>query len=80
MGMNVRIGLHTGQVELTKEDAKGIAVHLAARITAEADGKEIFVSRTVKDLVVGSVFEFTDRGERLLKGIPEKWQLYSVEM
>lgn len=80
LGMDVRIGLHTGEVELTQDDAKGIAVHLAARITDEASGKEIFVSRTVKDLVAGSAFEFSNRGERLLKGIPEKWQLYSVEM
>ena len=56
----------------------GLAVHLAARIMALAEGGEVFVSRTVRDLVVGSELSFTDRGEHQLKGIEEPWQLYSL--
>jgi class 3 adenylate cyclase len=79
-GLQVRIGLHTGEVELLGDDIGGIAVHLAARVLAQARAGEILCSRTVKDLVAGAGFAFTDRGRRRLKGVPDSWQLYAVEL
>ena len=61
------------------EDIGGIAVHIAARVSAHAAPRELLVSRTVKDLVAGSGIQFTDRGAHALKGVPETWQLYAVE-
>jgi len=78
LGVQVRTGMHTGEVELRGEDVGGIAVNLAARVMAQADAGEILVSNTVKDLVVGSGIEFDDRGAHTLKGIPGEWRLYSV--
>ena len=78
LNFQVRIGLHTGELEYKSGRARGIALHLASRIMSTADQNEICVSRTVKDLVIGSEFEFTDKGDFELKGIPEKWQLFSV--
>jgi hypothetical protein len=78
---SVQIGLragHTGEIEVRGDDVSGIAVHLAARVMAEADPGEILVSRTVRDLVVGSDISFTDRGTHQLKGIEGDWQLYSA--
>lgn len=77
-GLEVRSGAHTGEVEVGFEDISGLAVHLAARIMGEAGAGEILVSRTVRDLVVGSELRFADRGEHELKGIEEPWHLYSV--
>jgi len=74
----IRAGLHCGEVELRNGDIGGIAAHLAARILHEADSGEILVSRTVKDLVVGSDVEFVDRGVHHLKGIEGDWQLLAV--
>jgi class 3 adenylate cyclase len=74
------VGLHTGEVELLGDDIGGIAVHIAARVTAAAGAGEIVCSRTVKDLVAGSGFAFEDRGARSLKGVPDTWQLYAVEL
>ena len=79
LGLRLRVGLHTGGCELLGPDIGGIAVHIAARVLAEAGAGEILCSRTVKDLVVGSGFAFVDRGSHRLKGIPEEWQLYAVE-
>jgi pimeloyl-ACP methyl ester carboxylesterase len=80
LGIHVRTGLHTGECEVIDEDdVGGIAVHIAARVAAEADPDEVLVSSTVKDLVAGSRLEFTDRGERHLKGVPGEWRLYAVE-
>jgi len=79
-GLQVRIGLHTGEVELLGDDIGGIAVHIAARVLAQARAGEILCSRTVKDLVAGAGFAFTDRGRRRLKGVPDSWQLYAVEL
>src|SRR4051795_11659901 len=76
--LSVRSGLHTGEVERTSDDVAGLAVHLAARITHEAHASEILVSRTVRDLVIGSDLTFPDRGEHELKGIPDQWALYSA--
>ena len=79
LGIGVRIGIHTGEVERSRDDVAGLAVHLAARIMARADAGEILVSRTVRDLVVGSGLGFVDRGEHELKGISERWAVYAAE-
>ena len=78
LGLEVRSGLHTGEVERTGDDVAGLAVHLAARIMGLAGAGEILVSRTVRDLVIGSELAFTDRGERELKGIPDRWAVYAA--
>ena len=78
LGLEVRVGLHTGECELLGDDIGGIAVHIAAG-PGPGRGGEICCSRTVKDLVAGSGFTFADRGTRSLKGVPDSWQLYAVE-
>jgi class 3 adenylate cyclase len=80
LGLGVRVGLHTGECELLGEDIGGIAVHIAARVMAAAGAGEIVCSRTVKDLVAGAGYAFADRGVRTLKGVPDSWQLYAVEL
>ena len=77
-GLDVRIGLHSGEVEVMDGDVGGIAVHIAARIGALAGAGEVLVSSTVKDLVAGSGIGFEDRGARQLKGIPDEWRLFAV--
>jgi len=79
LGLEVRAGLHTGEVEMSDADIAGIAVHLAARVAAAADPGEVLVSRTVVDLVAGSGLTFADRGAHALKGVPGEWQLFAVE-
>lgn len=79
LGIAVRAGLHTGEIETRGEDVGGIAVNLAARVMAAAGPGEVFVSSTVKDLVAGSGIQFQDRGERTLKGVPGVWRLYAVD-
>ena len=78
LGVQIRAGLHTGEVELRNGDIGGMAAHLAARIVAEAKGGEILVSRTVRDLVVGSDVGFDGRGVHHLKGIDGEWELLAV--
>jgi class 3 adenylate cyclase len=78
LGLRVRAGLHTGECEVMGDDLGGIAVHIAARVSALAEPSEVLVSRTVKDLVAGSGIEFTDRGVHELKGVPERWDLHAV--
>ena len=78
LGLEVRAGLHTGEVELRGEAVSGIAVHTGARVMAQAGPGEVLVSSTVKDLVVGSGLEFADRGARELKGVPGEWRLFAV--
>jgi class 3 adenylate cyclase len=78
LGIDVRSGLHTGEIELTDTDAKGIAVHVAARIAGLAQGGEVLASRTVRDLVAGSDLHFSDRGLHRLKGLPKKVRLFAV--
>jgi class 3 adenylate cyclase len=78
LGIMVRTGIHTGEIELAGDDVRGIAVHIAARVAALAGSGEILVSSTVKDLVVGSGIEFEDRGAHLLKGVPGDWRLSAV--
>lgn len=77
-GIELRAGLHTGEVELRGEDVGGIAVNLASRVMSQAKSSEILVSSTVKDLVIGSGIEFEDRGVQALKGVPGEWRLYAV--
>jgi class 3 adenylate cyclase len=78
LGVELRIGLHTGEIELMGDDVGGIGVHIGARVGALAGAGEVLVSRTVVDLVAGSGIEFADRGEHELKGVPGGWQLYAV--
>jgi class 3 adenylate cyclase len=78
LGLDIRAGLHTGEVELDGSDVRGIAVHIGARIAALADSGEVLVSSTVKDLVVGSGIEFDDRGSHSLRGVTEEWHLFAV--
>jgi class 3 adenylate cyclase len=79
LDIEIRAGLHAGEVELRGDDVGGIAVHIGARVAAKADAGEILVSSTVKDLVVGSDLRFKQRGIHTLKGIPEDWRLFSVD-
>jgi class 3 adenylate cyclase len=79
LGIEVRIGLHTGEIELRGDDVAGMAVHIGARVSSVAEAGEVLVSSTVKDLVVGSAIEFADRGEHDLKGVPGHWRLFEVE-
>jgi class 3 adenylate cyclase len=79
LGIEVRAGLHTGEVERRGQDLGGIGVHIAARVSAAAAPGEVLVSRTVVDLVAGSGIEFDDRGEHELKGVPDTWRLFAVE-
>jgi class 3 adenylate cyclase len=74
----MRIGLHSGEIEIMGRDIGGIAVHIAARVGALAAPGEILVSRTVVDLVAGSGIAFDDRGEHELKGVPGSWRLFAV--
>jgi class 3 adenylate cyclase len=78
LGIRVRAGVHTGECEVMGDDIGGIAVHIAARVSALAEPREVLVSRTVKDLVAGSGIEFSDRGAHTLKGVPDTWQLYAA--
>ena len=78
IGLDIRAGLHTGEVELVPGDIRGLAVHIGARIGALAGPGEVLVSRTVKDLVVGSGLVFVDRGTHRLKGVPDAWQVFAV--
>jgi class 3 adenylate cyclase len=78
IGLQIRAGLHTGEVELAGEDIGGLAVHIAARVAALAGPGEVLVSRTVRDLVAGSGMDFEDRGTHTLKGIPDDWKLLAA--
>ena len=79
LGIEIRAGIHTGECELLGTDIGGIAVHIAARILGQAGAGEILVSRTVRDLVVGSGTGFEDRGSVELRGVPGTWQLLAVD-
>jgi class 3 adenylate cyclase len=78
LDLEVRCGLHTGELELLQGDVGGFAVNLAARVVDQAKPGEVLVSRTVVDLVAGSGVGFEDRGTYSLKGVPDEWQLYAV--
>ena len=76
LGLELRSGLHTGEIELAGDRIRGIAVHIGARVAALAGPREVLVSSTVKDLVAGSGIEFEDRGEHTLKGVPGTWRVF----
>jgi class 3 adenylate cyclase len=78
LGLEVRTGLHTGEVERAGDDVAGLAIHLAARIMGIAGADEVLVSRTVKDLVIGSELSFEDRGEHELRGVPDRWTVFAA--
>ena len=78
LDLEIRAGLHTGEVELTEETVRGLAVHIGARVGALAGPSEVLVSSTVKDLVAGSGLAFEDAGDHELKGVPDRWRLYRV--
>ncbi|HEV3233131.1 MAG TPA: adenylate/guanylate cyclase domain-containing protein [Candidatus Dormibacteraeota bacterium] len=78
LGLEIRAGLHTGEIEIRGQDVSGLGVHIAARVADLAGAGEVLVSSTVKDLVVGSGISFEDRGMHALKGVPDEWRLLSV--
>ena len=78
-GIATRAGVHTGEVEVRGQDIAGVAVHIGARVGAQAGAGEVMVSSTVRDLVAGSRFEFRTCGEHELKGVSGTWTLYKVE-
>ena len=80
LGIEVRAGLHTGEIELRGDDVRGVAVHLGARVAALAGPSQVLVTRTVTDLVAGSGLSFVERGEHELKGIPGSWPVYAVDV
>jgi class 3 adenylate cyclase len=79
VGLEIRAGLHTGEVEVMGEDIAGIGVHIAARVLDAAPPGEVFVSAAVPMLVAGAGFEFAERGEHQLKGVPGSWNLFAVK-
>jgi class 3 adenylate cyclase len=78
LGIRVRAGLHTGECEVVGDDIGGIAVHIAARVSALAGADEVLTSHTVRDLVAGSGIEFQDRGRHTLKGVPDDWDVLAA--
>ncbi|HVN28127.1 MAG TPA: adenylate/guanylate cyclase domain-containing protein [Candidatus Binataceae bacterium] len=80
LGLQVRSGLHTGECELMGDDIGGIAVHIGARVESAAEPDQVWVSSTVKDLVSGSGIKFADRGMHALKGVPDEWHLFQVQI
>jgi class 3 adenylate cyclase len=79
LGLRIRSGVHTGECEFVGSHVAGIAVHIGARVAAQAGPDEVMVSSTVRDLLVGGEVTFVDRGIGALKGIPGEWRLYAVE-
>jgi len=78
LGIEVRVGIHAGEVEVRGADVAGMAVHIGARVAALAGPSEVLVSSTVRDIVTGSRRTFADRGEHELKGVPDRWRLYAL--
>ena len=79
IGLDLRAGIHTGEVEMRGEDIAGLAVNIANRVCDLAGSGEVLVTRTVTDQVVGSGIQFEDRGERELRGVPGRWRLFGVK-
>ncbi len=77
-GLEIRAGVHSGEVELLDQGVGGISVHVGARVAAEAGPGEVLVTSTVKDLVAGSGIDFVERGDRVLKGVPGSWRLFAA--
>jgi class 3 adenylate cyclase len=80
LGLEIRVGIHTGEVEILGGKVEGIAVHIGARIAAEARPCEVLVSGVVRDLAAGSGIGFEERGVRALKGVPGEWRLYAARL
>ena len=78
LGIQIRVGLHTGEIEFAAADIHGIAVHVAARIMGLADPDEVLVSGVIPPLVLGSRIVFDDRGTHELKGVPDVWPVFAV--
>ena len=78
LGLEMRAGVHTGEIERVGNAVRGIAVHIGARVSAQAEPGEIFVTRTVRDLLLGSGVSLEERGARVLKGVPGEWELFAV--
>jgi class 3 adenylate cyclase len=78
LGLHVRAGLHTGEIEVAPDDIAGVAVHICSRVAALAAPDEVLVTGTLRDLVLGSGIDFRDRGSRTLKGVPGRWRMYAV--
>jgi class 3 adenylate cyclase len=78
LGLEVRVGIHAGEVEMRGDDIAGMAVHIGARVAARANASEVLVSSTVREIVTGSHHEFADRGQHELKGIPGQWRLHAL--
>ena len=78
LGLEIRAGLHVGEIEVLPDDIAGLAVHIGARVSALAGPGEVLTSSTIRDLVVGSGLEFDERGSHKLKGVPGEWQLFAV--
>ena len=79
IGLDVRIGVHTGEVEIAGDDIRGIAVNIASRVSELGSEADVLVSRTVKDLVAGSGIQFSSFGTHKLKGVPDEWAVYKSE-
>ncbi|HEY6577455.1 MAG TPA: adenylate/guanylate cyclase domain-containing protein, partial [Mycobacterium sp.] len=79
LGIEVRVGVHAGEVEVRGDDIAGMAVHIGARVSALAGPSEVLVSSTVREIVTGSRRTFTDHGEHDLKGVPGRWRVYAVQ-
>ena len=78
IGLPLRAGLHTGEIEIRGRDIGGIAVHAAARVMAQSQYSEVLVSRVVTDLVAGAGLKFSERGSHELKGLPGRWDLFAA--
>jgi class 3 adenylate cyclase len=78
LGLEVRAGLHTGEVELRGDNVGGLGVHIGARVASLAEPGEVLVSQTVKELVAGAGLGFLDHGPRRLKGVPDEWRLFAA--
>jgi class 3 adenylate cyclase len=78
LGIEIRAGIHTGEIEIDHDGVTGLAVHIGARTMAMAEPGEVVVTGTVKDLVTGAGIEFTDRGIHMLRGVPGEWKLFAV--
>jgi class 3 adenylate cyclase len=78
LGLEMRIGIHTGQIELTETGVVGLGVHIGQRVSSLASAGEILVSRTVVDLLAGSGLAFADHGEHQLKGVPGTWGVFAL--
>jgi class 3 adenylate cyclase len=80
IGLPLRAGLHTGEIEMRGRDVGGIAVHAAARVMAQSEPSEVLVSRVVTDLVAGAGIKFAERGSHELRGLPGRWDLFSASL